>query len=75
MKSCEDSESQFYMTNSDNSLASPCVDICAINSDKICVGCHRSLDEIAAWGGSSDRQKLAILIAAKERRESDATAN
>ena len=38
-------------------VASPCIQICIIEpSDGLCVGCARTLDEIAGW--SSDRKSV-----------------
>ncbi len=42
-------------------LESPCVKICMIHPDaKICIGCHRTADEIAGWSrlAPEDRRKL-----------------
>ena len=45
-------------------IASPCVKICVVHPESgICVGCYRTMDEIAGWSGMS----------ASERR--DLTAN
>ncbi len=31
---------------------SPCVKICVLHPEtRLCMGCHRTLDEIAAWSG------------------------
>jgi len=30
-------------------VASPCVDICRLDAEGLCVGCRRTLDEIAEW--------------------------
>ena len=41
---------------------SPCVEVCEINpADGFCAGCRRNLDEIAAWGGMTDEEKLIVL--------------
>ena len=50
------------------SVASPCIKLCRICPDSgWCVGCHRSLDEIARWGGSSDEDRRLILQRVAER--------
>lgn len=52
------------------SIASPCINICQMSPDTgWCIGCQRSLDEIARWGTASDSERLAILAAVEERRE------
>ena len=50
-------------------IASPCIDICTLDDDDICVGCQRSIDEICAWGGASDAERRQILIRVSARRE------
>ena len=54
--------------NTDSRVASPCIDLCTLDDDDICVGCFRSIDEICAWGGASDDQRRLILQATDERR-------
>ena len=41
---------------------SPCVNICVIHPDTgLCVGCHRSRDEIAAWAGLTNDERRAVM--------------
>lgn len=41
---------------------SPCVQVCVIHPQtRLCVGCHRSIDEISAWAGMSRDARLAVL--------------
>jgi predicted Fe-S protein YdhL (DUF1289 family) len=35
--------------------------------DEVCVGCLRTLDEIARWSQASDEEKQAILAVAGRR--------
>lgn len=47
---------------SPNEPPSPCIGVCAINSQtQLCDGCLRTLDEIAAWWDYSHSQKRAVL--------------
>ncbi len=49
-------------------VPSPCVDICDVDdSCKYCIGCGRSLDEIAAWLTITDEQRSAIMEQLPER--------
>ncbi|MCE2594096.1 DUF1289 domain-containing protein [Motilimonas cestriensis] len=48
-------------------VKSPCVRNCCLNEQDICLGCHRSLDEIIAWHDSNDSEKEKILNQAKQR--------
>ena len=51
----------------DKEIPSPCVSICALNADDICVGCYRTGDEITRWWGMEKSEKLQILEKVKER--------
>jgi predicted Fe-S protein YdhL (DUF1289 family) len=33
----------------------------------LCLGCHRTIDEIAGWSAASDEEKRAILMRVAER--------
>lgn len=35
----------------------PCVGICRMGSDGLCLGCRRTLAEIARWGVMSDAER------------------
>ncbi|RMH47852.1 MAG: DUF1289 domain-containing protein [Alphaproteobacteria bacterium] len=49
-------------------VASPCVKVCVVHPDaRICVGCRRTLEEIAAWGRMSDDERLRVLECLPER--------
>jgi len=45
---------------SDN-VPSPCVSICALDENDVCVGCFRSGTEISQWGRLSNEQKRDVL--------------
>jgi len=58
------------MLNEDpNEVHSPCVSICALDENDICVGCYRSGDEIGLWSGMGKDEKLAIIDKAKVREQ------
>ena len=50
---------------------SPCISVCALDENDICMGCYRSADEITDWFMASDEQKVRILQRVRERREAD----
>ncbi|MCZ8528235.1 DUF1289 domain-containing protein [Alteromonas sp. PRIM-21] len=52
---------------------SPCIALCKLNEDEICVGCKRTIDEIVKWRTYTDNQKLAVL-ARLESIEKDTTS-
>jgi len=43
-------------------MNSPCTKVCVMDEDgRYCLGCKRTLGEIAGWGGMSDTDRQAIL--------------
>lgn len=51
-------------------VLSPCTKVCKISSETaLCLGCGRTLDEIAAWSRASDEYKLRVW----ERLEASST--
>lgn len=55
-------------TNPFPRVESPCVRNCTLDDDDICLGCHRSIDEICAWGGASNDERRQILARAEARK-------
>ncbi|NRA41440.1 MAG: DUF1289 domain-containing protein [Pseudomonadales bacterium] len=53
---------------SDEIVRSPCVNICFLEDDDICVGCYRHSDEITEWSEASNARRQAILLKCAERR-------
>jgi len=51
-------------------VPSPCTSVCKMDpSTGWCEGCLRTIDEIAAWAGLSDGDKLEVWERLAERRE------
>ena len=48
-------------------VLSPCVGVCALDDDDICIGCWRSGEEISRWGYLDNAAKRAILKKVEER--------
>jgi uncharacterized protein len=49
--------------------ASPCIGICRLDeSSGLCVGCFRTIGEIARWGAMSREDRVRIFTALDERR-------
>ena len=42
-------------------VLTPCIGICTIDAEGLCVGCHRTLAEIAAWGSLGDDTRLRLM--------------
>ncbi len=43
-------------------ISSPCIKTCAVSGRTgLCIGCGRTLAEIAAWGGLSETERKTIM--------------
>jgi len=49
-------------------MDSPCIASCKLNSDKICIGCYRHIEEIVDWNKRSDAEQLQIIAHLAERK-------
>jgi predicted Fe-S protein YdhL (DUF1289 family) len=48
-------------------IYSPCIDVCIVDADGLCVGCGRQLDEIARWSAMSESERYAVTTALPAR--------
>jgi predicted Fe-S protein YdhL (DUF1289 family) len=39
----------------------PCINICTLDENQVCLGCRRTLDEIAEWSGLSPQEQWRIV--------------
>ena len=46
---------------SGSAVPSPCVNVCKLDSDFICEGCGRTIEEVLKWPEYTDKQKQAVL--------------
>ena len=52
----------------DAPVPSPCINICRIDpASGLCAGCHRTLDEIAAWSRLDDAGKRVVWAQLAQR--------
>lgn len=43
-------------------IATPCVQVCIVDGPSgLCLGCYRTLTEIAGWRGLSDEARAAVM--------------
>ena len=50
------------------SPSTPCVKVCVIDPiSALCIGCGRTNQEIAAWMGMSEAERLAVMAGLGER--------
>ena len=49
-------------------ISSPCTGVCTLDAGRFaCVGCRRSVDEIAAWGRYTEVERLRIMAELAQR--------
>lgn len=53
--------------NREGRVRSPCVSVCALDERDICIGCHRTGDEITHWSRLTDEQRREVLVLVAER--------
>lgn len=57
------------MTEQSARVQSPCVHICALDDNDVCIGCQRTVQEITAWGRMDDLQRREVLHQCQLRAE------
>ncbi len=56
-------------------VETPCVQICVIDDvDGLCVGCARTLTEIAEWGNYSAAQRSTVMAQLPARRHENGSS-
>jgi len=50
-----------------DAVPSPCVNVCRLDPQGLCVGCRRTLDEIAEWPSASESRRREILRDLRQR--------
>jgi hypothetical protein len=50
-------------------IATPCVNVCVVDGESgLCLGCYRTLAEVAGWTRFSDAERAAIMAGLAGRR-------
>jgi predicted Fe-S protein YdhL (DUF1289 family) len=49
--------------------ASPCINICTLDDDGVCVGCKRTIREIIDWSTMTAEQQWKVVRECAERRK------
>ena len=55
------------MTTPQRPVASPCVNICALDEADICTGCQRTVAEITRWSRMNNDERRVVLGLCHER--------
>jgi hypothetical protein len=50
-----------------SAVKSPCVNICALDEQDVCVGCYRSAAEITAWTSLNEDGRREVVRRSEER--------
>ena len=61
------------MSAAEGEPKSPCISVCVLDDDDVCMGCFRTANEITDWFMASDDEKREVLRRARERREADSS--
>ena len=49
-------------------VKSPCIEVCSLNREDVCIGCYRTANEIIEWLSAPNERKREILAAIDQRR-------
>ena len=51
-------------------MISPCIKVCQMDPARgVCIGCCRTLDEIARWSAMNEKEQTAIMAQLPARRK------
>ena len=42
-------------------VKSPCIAVCALDENDVCIGCYRTGQEITDWGEMDNEQKTGVM--------------
>lgn len=57
------------MNSDERPVASPCVHVCALDEEDICMGCQRSVAEITRWSRMDNTERRQVLRLCHQRAE------
>lgn len=55
------------MSDATQPVKSPCIEVCSLNHEDVCIGCYRTANEIIEWFSALDERKREILAAIDQR--------
>ncbi|NQD94441.1 DUF1289 domain-containing protein [Pseudomonas sp. CrR25] len=50
------------MMEAERPVVSPCVQICALDDEDICIGCQRNVAEITRWSRMDNAERRQVLL-------------
>lgn len=57
------------MNSTFRAVLSPCIGVCMLDDDGLCMGCHRTSAEIARWPQMGDDERLTLMETVLPARE------
>ena len=60
---------QVEKSSAEKPVRSPCISVCTLDEEDVCVGCYRTLDEITGWMAMDREQRLDCLKRCNERSQ------
>lgn len=42
-------------------ISTPCTRVCTLDRDGMCIGCHRTVDEIVRWRDMGEAERLRLM--------------
>ena len=52
-------------------VKSPCVAVCALDENDVCIGCYRTGQEITDWGEMDNEKKRDVLKKVAQREQAN----
>lgn len=49
------------MSEQERPVASPCMHVCALDDEDICIGCQRNVAEITRWSRMDNAERRQVL--------------
>lgn len=59
------------MTEHKSQVRNPCMGVCALDKNDLCIACRRSGMEIAEWGFLTDDQRREVIKKIERRYKGD----
>ena len=41
--------------------STPCIRVCTLDRDGVCIGCHRTVEEIIRWRDMGEAERLRLM--------------
>lgn len=49
-------------------IKSPCISVCALDEQDVCIGCLRTVEEITHWRGMSEQERAEVMERVRRRQ-------